>query len=186
MTTSRSAAVTIVAEGGGEVSVRLTIDGHGRVELVTGDTFVDHLLGLAARHARFDLTIASGGGAAGAPPGVEDVAAALGRGLREALGGAGGGIRGAGSATMPCCEALALVAVDLSARAYLAYDVDLAGVRIDEFDADLAGRFLGALVTAAGITLHVRLLSGSDPHHIVDAVFEGLGEALRTASETLA
>ena len=183
MTASRGAAVGPEAGDGGEVVVRLTIEGAGRVELATGDALVDHLLGLAARRARFDLAIAAGAGAQAAAPRVDDVGAAVGRALREALG-AGEGIRGAGSATMPCAEALALVALDLSGRAYLAYDVDLAGVRIDEFDADLAGRFLHALVAAAGMTLHVRLLSGSDPHHIVDAVFEGLGEALRMACET--
>ena len=95
-------------------------------------------------------------------------------------------MRRSGSVAMPFGEALALVALDLSGRPYLAYDVDFAGVRIDEFDADLARRFLRALVEAAGMTLHVRLLSGSDPHHIVDAVFAGLGEALRTACERLA
>jgi len=184
VTVRRDAAVTLEAADGGEVGGRLTLDGEGVVEVASGDALVDHLLGLAARRARFDLSITTGGGA-GAPPDVEDVATAFGRALREALG-AGGGIRGAGSATMPCHEALALVALDLSGHAYLAYDIDLAGVRIDEFDADLAGRFLRALVVAAGITLHVRLLSGSDAHHTVDAVFEGLGEALRTACEPLA
>jgi imidazoleglycerol-phosphate dehydratase len=185
MTAPRGAVVTLHGAGGGEVRARLTIEGAGLVEIATGDAFVDHLLELAARHARFDLSIATGGGKRGVSPEVEDVATAFGRALREALG-AGGGIRGAGSATMPRDEALALVALDLAGRAYLAYDVDLAGVRIHEFDADLAGRFLRTLVEAAGITLHVRLLSGSDPHHIVDAVFAGLGEALRTACETLA
>ncbi len=184
MTAPRRAAVTLSAARGGEVGARLTLEGEGIVEIATGDALVDHLLELAARRARFDLSIAIGGDG-GAAPDVEDIATAFGRALREALG-AGGGIRGAGSATMPCREALAMVALDLSGHAYLAYDVDLAGVRIHEFDADLAGRFLRALVEAAGITLHVRLLSGSDPHHIVDAVFEGLGGALGAACETLA
>jgi imidazoleglycerol-phosphate dehydratase len=184
VTAPRCAAVTLDGARGGEVGARLTVEGAGIVEIATGDALVDHLLEMAARRARFDLAITTGDGKGGVPD-VEDVATALGRALREALD-AGGGIRGAGSATMPCREALALVALDLSGRAYLAYDVDLAGVLIDEFDADLAGRFLRALVEAAGMTLHVRLLSGSDPHHIVDAVFEGLGEALRTACETLA
>ena len=181
MTPRRRAAVTIDAGRGGEVGARLTLEGDRRVAIESGDALIDHLLGLAARRARFDLAITTDG-SAGAPE-VEDVATAFGRALREALG-AGGDIRGAGSATMPCREALALVALDLSGRPYLAYDLDLVGVLIDEFDADLAGRFLRALVEAAGITLHVRLLSGSDPHHIVDAVFEGLGEALRAACET--
>ena len=182
MTARRHAAVTVDAGRGGEVGASLTLEGDRRVEIDSGEALVDHLLGLTARRARFDLSITTAGAADGAPE-VEDVATAFGRALREALG-AGDDVRGAGSATMPCREALALVALDLSGHAYLAYDLDLVGVLIDEFDADLAGRFLRALVEAAGITLHVRLLSGSDPHHIVDAVFEGLGEALRAACET--
>jgi imidazoleglycerol-phosphate dehydratase len=184
VTAPRSAAVTLDGAHGEQVKARLTLEGAGLVEIATGDALVDHLLELAARHARFDLSIAIGDGKRGVSPQVEAVATAFGRALREALG-AGGGIRGAGSATMPRDEALALVALDLAGHAYLAYDIDLAGERIEEFDADLAGRFLRTLVEAAGITLHVRLLSGSDPHHIVDAVFVGLGEALRTACETL-
>ena len=184
MTAPRAAAVTLDAGRGGEVGARLDLEGDGHVDITSGDALIDHLLGLTGRRARFDLAITAAGGADAAPD-VEDVATAFGRALREALD-AGGGVRGAGSAIMPCREVLALVALDLSGRAFLAYDVDLSGVRIDEFDADLAGRFLRALVEAAGITLHVRLLSGSDPHHIVDAVFEGLGEALRAACEPLA
>jgi len=171
---------------GDRIAVELVVDGAGRTDVATGDAFLDHLLELVARHARFDLTIAIGGArAACGDRVVESIAGALGRALHEALGDEQG-VRRSGSATMPFDEALALVALDLSGRPFLAYDIDLAGVRIDGFDADLAGRFLRALVEAAGITLHVRLLSGSDPHHIVDAVFRGLGEALRTACESLA
>jgi imidazoleglycerol-phosphate dehydratase len=171
--------------GGAGVVVDLVLDGEGRADVSTGDAFLDHLLELAARHARFDLTITRADARAAGGSVVESIAGALGRALAEALGDERG-VRRSGSATMPFDEALALVALDLSGRPYLAYDIDFAGVRIDEFDADLARRFLRALVEAAGITLHVRLLSGSDPHHIVDAVFEGLGEALRTACESLA
>ncbi len=171
---------------GDRIAVELVVDGAGRTDVSSGDPFLDHLLELVSRHARFDLTIAIGDAREVCGDRVvESIAGALGRALREALGGERG-IRRSGSATMPFDEALALVAVDLSGRPFLAYDIDLAGVRIDQFDADLAGRFLRALVEAAGVTLHVRLLSGSEPHHIVDAVFEGLGEALRTACETLA
>jgi imidazoleglycerol-phosphate dehydratase len=171
---------------GDRIAVTLVIDGGGYADVSSGDAFLDHLLEMVARHARFDLTISTGDARAVCGDRVvESIAGALGHALREALG-AEQGIRRSGSATMPFDEALALVALDLSGRPYLAYDIDLTGVRIDDFDADLAGRFLLALVEAAALTLHVRLLSGSDPHHIVDAVFEGLGEALRTACETIA
>ena len=170
---------------GAGIAVDLVVDGKGRADVSSGDAFIDHLLGLAARHARFDLTITRADPRAAGGSVVESIAGALGRALAEALGDERG-VRRSGSVAMPSGEALALVALDLSGRPYLAYDVDFAGVRIDEFDADLARRFLRALVEAAGMTLHVRLLSGSDPHHIVDAVFAGLGEALRTACERLA
>jgi imidazoleglycerol-phosphate dehydratase len=166
----------------GGVEVELVIDGEGHADVSSGDAFVDHLLELAVRRARFDLTITRTDPHAAGAGVVEGIAGALGRALAQALGDERG-VR-SGSVAMPCGEALALVALDLSGRPYLAYDVDFAGVRIDEFDADLARRFLRALVEAAGMTLHVRLLSGSDPRHIVDAVFEGLGEALRTAARS--
>ena len=171
-------------ESGGESAVRieLVLDGQGRAAVATGDAFLDHLLGLTARHADFDLTVGAGAAhlAADGENDVEAVALAVGRALRAALG-EGQDIRRFGWATVPVAEALALVALDLSSGPFLAYDIDFSGVRIEAFDADRAGRFLRALVDAAGITLHVRLLSGSDPHNIVDAVFKGLGEALRTA-----
>lgn len=171
-------------EGSGEDAIRIEVvlDGHGRAAVATGDAFLDHLLGLTARHADFDLTVGVGTASrAGSGEGdVEAVAVAVGRALRAALG-EGQTIRRFGWATVPVVEALALVALDLSSGPFLAYDIDFSGVRIEAFDADRVGRFLRALVDAAGITLHVRLLSGSDPHNIVDAVFEGLGEALRTA-----
>ncbi len=171
---------------GDRIAVSLVVDGGGRVDVSSGDALLDHLLELAARHARFDLTIAIGDARdACGDRVVESIAGALGRALAEALGDERG-IRRLRLGDHALREALALVALDLSGRPYLAFDIDFAGVRIDEFDADLAGRFLRALVEAAGITLHVRLLSGSDPHHIVDAVFEGLGEALRTACESIA
>jgi imidazoleglycerol-phosphate dehydratase len=169
-----------------DVRVEIALDGRGRADVATGDTFLDHLLGLCARHADFDLTVTTGArGAVAGRSDVEGVARAVGGALRTALGDQRA-IRRFGWATVPVAEALALVALDLSGGPYLAYDVDLSGVRIEAFDADRVGRFLRALVDAADITLHVRLLSGSDPHNIVDAVFKGLGEALRTACVVVA
>ena len=179
---ARRAAIGDEGSGEGDIRIEVVLDGHGRAAVVTGDAFLDHLLGLTARHADFDLTVGVGTAslAADGESDVEAIAVAVGRALRAALG-EGQTIRRFGWATVPVAEALALVALDLSSGPFLAYDIDFSGVRIEAFDADRAGRFLRALVDAAGITLHVRLLSGSDPHNIVDAVFEGLGEALRTA-----
>jgi imidazoleglycerol-phosphate dehydratase len=178
----RRAVIGAESSDGAAINVEIVLDGHGRAGVATGDAFLDHLLGLAARHADFDLTVTVGAASAAAAgeSDVEAVALAVGHALRAALGDRQT-VRRFGWATLPVAEALALVALDVSSGPFLAYDIDLSGVRIEAFDADRAGRFLRALVDAAGITLHVRLLSGSDPHNVVDAVFEGLGEALRTA-----
>ena len=93
------------------------------------------------------------------------------------------GIRRYGSFLLPMDEALAMVVLDLSGRPYFAHDLQLAGVRIGEFDADLTAHFLRSLSTQAGMTLHVRLLAGADAHHIVEAVFKGVARALAQACE---
>jgi imidazoleglycerol-phosphate dehydratase len=143
------------------------------------------MLDLFAHHGRFDLVVdAQGDLQVDGHHTVEDIGLAFGEALREALGDRAG-VRRFGSATVPMDEALALVSIDLSGRPFLAYDLDLTGVRIGEFDADLAGHFFRSIVNASAITLHVRLLSGTDPHHIVEAVFKGFARALAEACEVV-
>ena len=108
---------------------------------------------------------------------VEDIGLALGQALREALGDKRG-IRRYGSFLLPMDEALALVALDLSGRPYFVHDLQLSGVRLGEFDGGLTPHFLRSLATQSGMTLHVRLLAGSDAHHIVEAVFKAFARAL--------
>ncbi len=164
-----------------DIVVELGLDGPRKAEVDTGIGFLDHMFDLFAHHSGFALTVkASGDLGVDGHHTVEDIGLALGQALREALGEKRG-IARFGSAVVPMDEALALVAVDLSGRPYLAYDLDLSGVRIGEFDADLASHFFQSLVNQAGCTLHVRLLSGSDPHHIVEAVFKGVARALAKA-----
>lgn len=166
-----------------DVEVAVALDGGGRADVATGVGFFDHMLELLACHAGLDLRVrARGDLEVDAHHTVEDVGLALGRALREALGDKAG-IRRYGSALLPMDEALVMVALDLSGRPYLAHDLQLAGVRVGDFDAGLAAHFLRSLATEAGITLHVRLLAGSDPHHIVEAVFKGLARALAAACE---
>jgi len=166
-----------------DVEVALTLDGGGRADVATGVGFFDHMLELFACHAGVDLRVkARGDLEVDAHHTVEDVALALGRALREALGDKAG-IRRYGSCLLPMDEALVMVALDLSGRPYLAHDLQLAGVRIGAFDGGLAAHFLRSLASEAGITLHVRLLAGSDPHHVVEAVFKGLARALAAAWE---
>jgi imidazoleglycerol-phosphate dehydratase len=113
---------------------------------------------------------------------VEDIGLALGQALKHALGDKCG-IRRYGSCLLPMDEALAMVVLDLSGRPYFVHDLQLAGVRIGEFEGGLAAHFLHSLSMQAGMTLHVRLLAGSDAHHIVEAVFKGVARALAQACE---
>ncbi|MBN2203986.1 MAG: imidazoleglycerol-phosphate dehydratase HisB [Thermoleophilia bacterium] len=164
-----------------DITVSLALDGSGAAEVATGIGFLDHMLELFAHHGGFDLTVrAEGDLEVDGHHTVEDIGLTLGQALREALGDKAG-IRRYGSCLLPMDEALAMVVLDLSGRPFFAHDLQLIGLRIGKFDADLTAHFLRSLVTQAGATLHVRLLAGSDPHHIVEAVFKGTARALAEA-----
>jgi imidazoleglycerol-phosphate dehydratase len=166
-----------------DIDLTLVVDGSGAAEVSTGIGFLDHMLELFAHHGRFDLMVrASGDLDVDGHHTVEDVGLALGDALREALGDKRG-IRRYGSFLLPMDEALAMVALDLSGRPYFVHDLQLAGVRLGEFDAGLTAHFLHSLATRSGMTLHVRLLAGSDAHHIVEAVFKAFARALAEACE---
>jgi imidazoleglycerol-phosphate dehydratase len=164
-----------------DIAVSMAVDGSGQAEVSTGIGFFDHMLTLFAHHGAFDLTVrAQGDLDVDGHHTVEDVGLALGEALKDALGDKRG-IRRYGSFLLPMDEALAMVALDLSGRPFFAHDLRLAGVRIGEFDGDLAAHFFRSLSTASGMTLHIRLLAGSDAHHIVEAVFKGVARALAEA-----
>ncbi|MFA4965730.1 MAG: imidazoleglycerol-phosphate dehydratase HisB [Thermoleophilia bacterium] len=164
-----------------DIALTLSIDGTGVAEVSTGIGFFDHMLALFAHHGGFDLTVAARGDlAVDGHHTVEDIGLALGQALKEALGDKRG-IRRYGSFLLPMDEALVMVALDLSGRPYFVHDLQLAGVRIGEFDGDLAAHFFRSLATQAGLTLHIRALAGSDAHHIVEAVFKGVARALAEA-----
>jgi imidazoleglycerol-phosphate dehydratase len=166
-----------------DITLKLDLDGHGVADVVTGIGFLDHMLVLFAHHGGFDLTVRAGGDLhVDGHHTVEDIGLALGQALGEAVGDKRG-IRRYGSFLLPMDEALAMVALDLSGRPYFAHDLQLAGVRIGEFDADLTPHFFRSLATQSGMTLHVRLLAGSDAHHIVEAVFKAFARALSQACE---
>jgi imidazoleglycerol-phosphate dehydratase len=166
-----------------DVAVTLDLDGHGVADVATGIGFLDHMLVLFAHHGGFDLTVrASGDLDVDGHHTVEDIGLTLGQALREALGDKRG-IRRYGSFLLPMDEALAMVALDLSGRPYFVHELQLAGVRIGAFDADLTPHFFRSLATQSGMTLHVRLLAGSDAHHIVEAVFKAFARALAQACE---
>jgi imidazoleglycerol-phosphate dehydratase len=166
-----------------DIAIELALDGAGSSTVGTGIGFLDHMLELFARHGGFDLTLkAKGDLEVDQHHTVEDIGLSLGQALRESLGSKRG-VRRFGHAIVPMDEALAMVAVDLSGRPFLHFDLDLSGVRIGDLDAELVGHFFQSLVNQAQITLHIRLMSGSDPHHIVEAVFKAVARALSRACE---
>jgi imidazoleglycerol-phosphate dehydratase len=165
------------------VTLTLVVDGTGRATVSTGVPFLDHMLELLARHGFFDLTVeASGDLEVDFHHTVEDVGLVLGDALREALGDKAG-IRRFGEATVPLDEALVQTVVDLSGRPFFAYDVELKHAKIGTFDVELIHDFLLAMVNQAGMNLHVRMLGGRNPHHVIEAAFKGLARALDRATE---
>jgi imidazoleglycerol-phosphate dehydratase len=166
-----------------DIALTLDVDGVGQADVATGIGFLDHMLELFAHHGRFDLTVQAGGDLhVDGHHTVEDIGLALGEAIRDALGDKRG-IRRYGSFLLPMDEALAQVALDLSGRPYFVHDLQLAGVRIGEFDAGLTPHFLHSLAAQSGMTLHVRVLAGIDAHHIVEAVFKAFARALAEACE---
>jgi len=168
-----------------QVTVTLCVDGTGQVAVSTGLPFFDHMLEQLGRHGGFDLSVdAKGDLAVDAHHTVEDVGIVAGQCLAEALGSKVG-VRRFASALIPLDEALVEVALDLSGRPFLAYEVpfapDTPGLGSPPFDPQLAEEFWRAFVTAAGITLHVRLREGRNTHHVLEAAFKGVARALRDA-----
>jgi imidazoleglycerol-phosphate dehydratase len=163
------------------VSVKLDLDGSGRSAIDTGLGFFDHMLELLAGHGLFDLDVqASGDLKTGGHHTVEDVGICLGAALAEALGEKRG-INRYGNMIAPMDESLVIVALDMSGRPYFAYDGGPAGESIAGFDTALVAEFFRALVNHARMTVHVRVLSGGDVHHTIEAVFKGVGKAVRQA-----
>jgi imidazoleglycerol-phosphate dehydratase len=168
-----------------KVLVDLDLDGHGRADISTGVGFYDHMLASLARHALVDLTIhAEGDIHVDAHHTVEDVAIVLGDALREALGDKSG-IRRFGSSLVPLDEALVQCAVDVSGRPYCVHVGEPEGQAYvligGSYVGSLTRHVFESLASHAGIALHVRVLSGRDPHHIVEAQFKAVARALREA-----
>lgn len=169
------------------ISVRVVVDGEGDVSVATGLPFFDHMLAQLGKHAGFDLSLkATGDLDVDAHHTVEDAGILLGEAFKEALGDKAG-VRRFASIDVPLDEALVSVAVDLSGRPFLVYEIDPGGgaeaypIGNPPFDPQLAEEFWRAFVTAAGITLHVRMISGRNTHHILEASFKGVARALRDA-----
>jgi imidazoleglycerol-phosphate dehydratase len=167
------------------VDVVLVVDGAGESSATTGLPFFDHMVEQLGKHAGFDLSVrAEGDLSVDAHHTVEDVGIVLGGCLAEALGDKAG-IRRFGWSLVPLDEALVEVALDLSGRPYLAYDVpfapDTAPLGSPPFDPQLAEEFWRAFATAAALTLHVRRREGKNTHHVLEASFKAVARALRDA-----
>jgi imidazoleglycerol-phosphate dehydratase len=164
-----------------DIQLKLRLDGSGQYGISTGVAFFDHMLESFTKHGLFDLELtAKGDLEVDLHHTVEDVGIALGQAFREALGSAVG-IRRYGFFVLPMAEAKVEVALDVSNRPYLVYDVELANDRVGEFDASLTEDFAYAFAQNAGLDLHIVKQYGRSPHHVVEAVFKGLARALREA-----
>ena len=164
------------------VSVTLNLDGSGTGKIETGVQFMDHMLALFAKHGLFDLEIACKGDlGVDAHHSVEDIGICLGLALEKALGDKKGIVRFAHS-YLPMDETLARVAIDLSGRPFLGYNVKVKRERVGKFDSDLIEEFWKAVVTHARMNLHVELLYGRNSHHIFEAVFKAAARALSLAT----
>lgn len=166
-----------------EIKLSLSLDGSGRYQIETGVGFLDHMLSLLAKHGALDLQLSAVGDThIDDHHTVEDIGICLGLAMRQALGDKAG-IQRYGNALVPMDEALILVALDISGRGHLEMDLSLPSAKVGAFDTELLEEFLRALAINSGITVHVRMLSGRNTHHIIEGTFKALGRALRQAMD---
>ena len=169
--------MSAIDQGGARTQVRVTVRGTGDVNVATGVSVLDRLLALLAEYASFDLALDV------APEAADAEVRAAGRAFGEALAGPlrADGARGHGSAVVPSAEALAHVALDTSDEPLLVSNVDLTRERLGGMSTDLIAAFLREVVDGASVTLHVRLINGSDTQHVLEAIFKAFGVALAQA-----
>ena len=165
-----------------QVAVNLTLDGQGNSSIESGIPFFDHMLTLFSKHGLFDLVVqAKGDLSVDFHHTVDDIGITLGQAFKQALGDFSG-IKRFGFAIVPMDEALATVAVDISGRPYLAYNVPRVQEKVGSFDWELAHCFLKGLTDHAGLTLHVNLHYAENAHHALEALFKALARALDAAT----
>lgn len=166
-----------------DITVTLDLNGSGKTDCKTGVGFLDHMLDHLGKHSLCDLTVrATGDTHVDDHHTVEDVAICIGQAMVKALGDKAG-IRRYGNARVPMEEALADVAVDLSGRAAVVYNVKFPGPKIGTFDTQLIEEFLRRLAATAACNLHITVPYGGNDHHIAEAIFKAVAQALRQAKE---
>lgn len=165
-----------------DITAVLDLDGSGVAAVDTGIGFFDHMLNSFAKHGFFDLSLSAKGDLfVDSHHTIEDVGIVLGKTIKDAVGDKAG-IRRYASFTMPMDDALVLCAVDLSGRPYLSYDLELTVPRVGYFDTEMTKEFFYAVSYAAEMNLHLRQLSGSNNHHIIEAAFKAFANALHLAT----
>ena len=166
-----------------KISFKLNIDGSGQADISTGIAFLDHMLQLFARHGFFDLSIeAKGDIDVDYHHLVEDMGISMGQAVKEALSDKAG-IRRYGFFVLPMDETLATVALDISNRGYLVYDVDCPNPQVRDFNIHLFKEFFQAFANEVACNLHIRLEYGDEPHHVAEAIFKGFANALDLATQ---
>jgi imidazoleglycerol-phosphate dehydratase len=165
------------------IKLTLEVDGSGETTICTSVPFLDHMLNLFARHGLFDLEIeACGDIDIDFHHTVEDIGIVLGEAFKQALADKKG-IRRYGQATVPMDETLAAVAVDISGRPYLVYNVRLPKVKIGDFDVELAREFFQAFANHCGLNLHINVMYGDNVHHIIESCFKAVARAMDAATQ---
>ena len=164
-----------------QISLSLDLDGTGKSDISTGCGFLDHMLILFAKHGRFDLAVnCTGDTYVDYHHSVEDIGICLGQAFSQALGEKRG-INRYGSFLLPMDEALIQTAVDISGRAYLGYGLEIPTEKIGSFDTELVEEFWLAFVRNCPASIHIRQMAGKNTHHILEAIFKGMGRTLKMA-----
>lgn len=165
-----------------DIIISLNLDGSGKQNISTGIGFFDHMLSGFTRHGFFDLDLdVKGDLEVDCHHTIEDAGIVLGNAIREALGDKKG-IKRFGSMILPMDETLVLCAIDLSGRPYFAFDAEFTTDRVGDMDTEMVREFFYAISYSAGMNLHMKVLSGTNNHHIIEALFKAFGKALDDAS----
>ena len=164
-----------------DISLTLNLDGTGASECKTGCGFLDHMLTLFAKHGRFDLKVTCNGDTyVDDHHTVEDIGICLGKAFQMALGEKKGIVR-YGNITLPMDETLILSAVDISGRGGCYYALEIPSAKVGTFDTELCQEFFIAFAREAGLTLHIRQLTGSNSHHIIEGTFKSVARSMKAA-----
>ena len=165
-----------------QISIKLNLDGEGTCDIATGIGFLDHMLTMLAKHSFMDLTVkAKGDLEVDSHHTVEDIGIVLGEALQEALGDKAG-IHRYGNCFIPMDETLAQVCLDFSGRPFLAFGAEIPKIQLGNYDTEMTEEFFRAVAMHCGLTLHIRVLYGSNVHHIIEAIFKAFARAVAEAA----